>query len=52
MAYQEYRIVPVRYLGGSLDGDLNTTDYTEAELAELAASGKLWDFTPRHRRQG
>ena len=46
MAYQEHRIVPVRYVGGSLDGSLNTTDHTEAELAELAASGDLWDFTP------
>lgn len=42
----QYRFVPVRYIGGSLDGDLNTTDYTEGELEELLASGEAWDFTP------
>jgi hypothetical protein len=46
MTYPKYRIVPVRYIGGSLDGSLNTTDYTEAELGELLESGKTWDFTP------
>jgi hypothetical protein len=46
MTYQEHRIVPVRFIGGSLDGDLYTTDYTEAELGELLESGKTSDFTP------
>ena len=27
----EHRIVPLRYVGGSLDGNLNTTDYTDGE---------------------
>ena len=46
MTHEDYRFVPVRFEGGSLDGDLNTTDYTQGELRELAASGELWDFTP------
>ncbi len=46
MTYQEHLIVPVRYIRGSPGGDLNDTDYTEAELGELLASGKTWDFTP------
>jgi len=44
--YYEHKIVPVRYVGGPLDGDLNDTDYAEHELEELLEAGEPWDFTP------
>ncbi|MEU4229410.1 hypothetical protein AB0F17_34380 [Nonomuraea sp. NPDC026600] len=46
MVWQEHRIVPVRYVGGTLDGEVNGLDYADHELREMADSGKTWDFTP------
>lgn len=46
MTYQDFRIVPVRFEGGSLDGDLNETDYAEHELQEMLDRDEPWDFTP------
>jgi hypothetical protein len=46
MTYQDSRIVPVRFEGGSLDGDLNEVDYAEHELQEMLDRDEPWDFTP------
>jgi hypothetical protein len=46
MTYQDFRIVPVRFGGGSLDGDLNEVDYAEHELQEMLDRDEPWDFTP------
>jgi hypothetical protein len=46
MTYQDYRVVPVRYEGGPLDGDLNELDYAEHELEEMLGRDEPWDFTP------
>lgn len=36
--------VPVRFSGGPLDGEVNTSDYTAEELRDQI--GDDWDFTP------
>ncbi|TMR10098.1 hypothetical protein ETD86_40960 [Nonomuraea turkmeniaca] len=46
MAWQEHRIVPVRYVGGPLDGDVNALDYADHELQEMADQEITWDYTP------
>lgn len=41
----EWDLVPVRFEGGPLDGEINRLDYTENENREHV--GETWDYTPR-----
>lgn len=52
MTYQDFRIVPVRFEGGPLNGDLNELDYAEHELQEMLDRDEPWDFTSGHPERG
>lgn len=52
MTYQDFRIVPVRFGGGPLNGDLNGLAYAEHELQEMLDRDEPWDFTPGHPERG
>ena len=52
MTYQDFRIVPVRFWGGPLNGDLNELDYAEHELQEMLDRDEPWDFTSGHPERG
>ncbi|MEU7823033.1 hypothetical protein [Catellatospora sp. NPDC049133] len=40
------RMMSVTYVGGPLDGEVNSQDYARHELEEMLAEGYIWDYTP------